>query len=90
MDTFAAVKELIAEINENLVNPFIILLIAAAFLWFLWGVALYIIHSDSEEERAIGRRHMIWGIVGIFIMVAVFGILKIVLNSFGVPIPEGI
>lgn len=85
-----ATQDLIQSLNDNIVNPFIILLIAFAILYFLWGVAQFVIYSDSEEERSKGKRHMIWGIMGIVIMVSVFGILSLVLNSFGVDSPPGI
>jgi di/tricarboxylate transporter len=74
----------IHKVNQVIINPIILLLFAVAVLVFLYGVFLYVKDSDSEDGRAIGRKHIIWGIFGMFIMISVFGILNIVMNSIGV------
>lgn len=74
---------LLESIKEHILNPIITLLFAAALLYFLWGVFQMIRGGDSEDARALGREHMIWGVVGLFIMVAVYGILNIVCNTIG-------
>ena len=39
---------------------------------------------DNEEEREKGKKNMLWGIIGMTIMVGVFGIITIILNTFGI------
>jgi len=63
-------------------------LLALALLFFAWGLAEFILRSDSDEGRETGRQHMLWGILGIFVMVAVIGILRIITNTFGVDLPS--
>jgi hypothetical protein len=41
-------------------------------------------HSDNEEARDTGRRHIISGLIGLFIMFSVFGIIRIILGTFGI------
>lgn len=62
-------------------NPILIFLGAAALLVFLWGVAEYIRGSDSESARATGQQHMLWGLVGLFIMVSAYTILEVLTKS---------
>jgi hypothetical protein len=74
----------IHKVNQIIINPIIMLLFAVAVLVFLYGVFLYIKDSGSEDGRATGSRHIMYGIFGMFIMISVFGILNLVMNSIGV------
>ena len=67
----------------NIVNPIIYFLFALAFLYFLYGVLIFIINADDESKRAIGKQHMFWGLIGLFIMVSVYGILDVVISTMG-------
>ncbi|MEY2640648.1 MAG: hypothetical protein RL150_41 [Candidatus Parcubacteria bacterium] len=69
------------KIAQVIVNPIILFLIGAAVLIFVWGVAEYIRGSESDKVRETGRMHMIWGIVGIFIMVSAYTILRILVDT---------
>lgn len=79
---------LLTSINESIVNPAIILLFSLALFFFLWGVVEYISNAESDEGRQKGQQHILWGIIGMVIMVSVFGILNIVLNTFGIDTPS--
>jgi len=68
-------------LSQVVLNPLILLLFAIALVVFLWGVFQYVKGSDSDTARDTGRRHIIWGIVGIFIMVAVYGILQVLITT---------
>ncbi len=57
---------------------------AVALIVFVYGVFEYVRQSDSSDERAKGTQHMLWGIVGMFIMISVFGIMKLIMGSFGI------
>ena len=74
---------LLGKINDQIVNPTILLLFVLALLYFIWGVIQYVIKADSDEIRTQGKQHMVWGIVGMFIMVAVYGIIAIIKNTIG-------
>jgi len=63
-----------------IINPLISLMFAFAVVYFLWGVFKYIRAADSPADRETGRKHIIWGILGIFIMTAVFVIMEIAKN----------
>ena len=49
-----------------------------ALLAFFWGLAKYIFHSNDEEKKAEGKNIMIWGIVALFVMASVWGIVKFI------------
>ncbi len=78
------INGLIHNINRYLLNPIIIFMFAVALVYFLYGVFQFLVHSDKVDEREKGQQHMIWGIVGMVIMIGVFGILKIIETTLGV------
>ncbi len=88
------VIEFIGKVNAAIINPLLALIFVAALFLFLWGGFVFILGvGSSEEARANGKRHMLWGVVGMVIMVSVFSILQIGLATFGVggqTLPEGL
>jgi len=58
------------------------LLISIAVVWFIWNVFQYTIAGD-EEKKAAAKSQMIWGIIGIFVMVSVWGLVGILQSTFG-------
>jgi len=79
--TGTAAERLVGALNEYIINPIIGLLFAAAMVLFLWGGVQLIIGSDTGREN--GKRHLLWGIIGMFIMVSVYGILNLLAGTFG-------
>lgn len=72
--------ELLDQVVDQILNPIIQLMFAIALVWFLWGLFQFIRNSGSEEAVTTGKRHMIWGLIGLFIMSSVFGILNVIVN----------
>ncbi len=77
------VKAFIGKISTEILNPLIAIMFAVATAYFFYGVARYIWDPDNEEQREKGRIGMMYGLIGMFIMVAVFGILKFIISSTG-------
>ena len=76
--------DFLLKVDGQIVNPVIYFMMGLALVYFLWGVAEYIMKANEPEGRETGTRHIIWGIVGLLIMFGVFGIAHIILNSIGV------
>lgn len=87
MDNLAAAgdgaHQIITKITGLIVNPLIVVMFTFALVGFLWGVRTYITNSDDSEARQKGSGHILWGIIGMFLMIAAFTIVRIVLNTFG-------
>ncbi|OHA49633.1 MAG: hypothetical protein A2Z62_01025 [Candidatus Terrybacteria bacterium RIFCSPLOWO2_02_42_20] len=69
--------KLISNIKAYIFNPIIGFMFAVAVVMFIYGIVEYIWSADNEDKVAVGKKHMIWGIVGMSVMVAVYGILNI-------------
>ena len=79
------VNQLVTNINNVIIHPIIGFLFGLATVVFLWGIVEFIWKSDSDTERKQGQQHMIWGVIGMFIMLSVIGIIRIFLDTFGIP-----
>jgi hypothetical protein len=79
----ASVSTVINSIEKVVINPLIVLLFALALVYFLYGAMQLVLNPTSDEIRKAGKNHMIWGLVGLFIMMGVFGIMRLILNTLG-------
>ena len=73
--------DLISKIIAGAIQPAVTFLIALSVAIFIFGIIEFIAGADNEEKRNIGKKHLIWGIVGLFIMLSVLGI-KASIESF--------
>lgn len=72
---------IIQKVNNAILTPIITLLFALAAGYFLYGLLKFIQNQDNDTAQEEGKRHMVWGIVGIAVMVAVYGILHVIQAS---------
>ena len=79
-----SVDDLIFKINAKVINPAIEFLFIIAFVIFIWGIVQMIRQANNKDKREEGRQHMMWGIVGFLIMFGVWGIINILVNTFGI------
>ena len=57
------------------------LIISLAVVWFVWNVFRYMI-AGGEDEKTKAKKEMIWGIVALFVMVSVWGLVGILQATF--------
>ncbi len=74
-------KEL-ADNFYNLLGGLVPIIVSLAIVAFLYGVQKYILAGASEDKVKEGREMMIYGIIGIFVMVSVWGLVRIVVQTF--------
>jgi len=68
----------------NIIDNLIPIIAALALLFFFWGLATFILAAGDEEKRKSGKQMMIWGIVALFVMAAIWGIIQFLGGLFGV------
>ena len=59
------------------------ILVGVAVVAFFWGLVRYI-WGGGEEGKVEGRKIMIAGISALFVMIAIWGIIKLVQDTLGV------
>jgi uncharacterized membrane protein YidH (DUF202 family) len=70
------------DLTETIINKLAPLLIAVAVIILLIGIINYIRAGDDEEKRAAGKNEMIYSIIGLFVMVSVWGLVAILSGTF--------
>lgn len=75
------VTNLMNQVVDAVFAPIATLLFGVAIVVFVWGLIKMIGNSDSSDAVAEGKRTMVWGLVGIFIMLSVLGIKQFVIDS---------
>lgn len=77
----SAIK-IISKINQIIINPIIALMFAVALIYFVYGVLEYLVKAKSDPSAIQnGAKHMGWGLFGMFVMVSVFGFLRVIINT---------
>ena len=74
-------KGVVNLIIEGILQPLVPFLIGLAVVVFIYGVLLLML-SEGGEKKEEGKQYMLWGIIGIFVMVSVWGLVAIVSNTF--------
>ncbi len=71
----------------NIINNVLVpVLFAVAFIVFLWGAfSTFILGQGSDETKEKGKSLMLWGLIGFFVMVSIWGLVNILTGtiSFG-------
>ena len=76
---------LIEFLTDSIILPIIGLIGALAVLFFLWGVMKFIKDAADPKAREEGRQFMLYGIIGLFVMASVYGLVRILENTFQLP-----
>ena len=60
----------------GLINKSIAVVVAIALLYFFWGLAKFLFRIGGDEEAVKeGKRIMKWGVIALFVMICVWGIV---------------
>ena len=78
---YATTIPVLKNIKEQVINPLMVLLFAAAVSYFFYGVWEMVKNADNDVARAKGRQHIMYGTIGLFIMVSVYGILNVICRT---------
>ena len=76
-----AFGNLINPIIKNIVYPVIGLLFGLAVLLFVYGVFQMIFWGEDAKARENGKATIIWGTVGMAIMVSAWGLIYFISNT---------
>ena len=66
----------------NLGNQLIGLLIAVAVIFIIWHAVMFILKASDPENRKAHREGVLWGIVGLVIILSIWGIVALIRNTF--------
>ena len=86
MQSSISIVSFLQRFSSVILNPIILLMFALSFLYFVYGVFKFLSLDMNavDKSRQEARDSIIWGIVGMVIMFSVFGLIRFVLDTFGI------
>ncbi len=67
---------------KELLYQVIALLFTLVTVYFIWGIVEYVRAAGDEKAIAQGKKHMIWGIIGMAIMAGAWPLVEILIDFF--------
>lgn len=67
----------------RLVDIALPIVVAIALLAFFWGLVRYIF-AGADDDKQAGKKLMIWGLVALFVMVSVWGLVRWIGNALNI------
>jgi hypothetical protein len=65
-------------------NVLVPVIFALAFIVFLWGAFdTFILGQGSEETKKKGKSLMLYGLIGFFVMVSIWGLVNLLTDTVG-------
>lgn len=81
-------KQTADNLTNNVLTSVGTLLMTAAFLFFFYGVVVFILGRVSGKGEMAkleqGKQFMLWGLIALFVMVSVWGIVRLAQDMLGV------
>jgi hypothetical protein len=71
------------QIFANLAGNAMLVVYAAAFAGFFLGIFLFVSNMEDEKKREEGKKWMLWSIISLFAMIAVWGLVNVLVGTFG-------
>ncbi len=68
----------------GVVPSLVALLVGLAVVYFLWGLVVFVANAGSDQARTEGKKSMVWGIIFIFAIVSVWGLVSLLRTVSGI------
>lgn len=78
-----ATDTIFQKVIEYLLNPLYIITVVVATLWFLYGVTALLFQMNNPEKREQARTNLLYGLIGLFIILSVGAIFKMINEVVG-------
>lgn len=82
MNNTVTIVPFLEKVSGAILNPLIFILFSVAFVYFAWGVVNLITADANKKSDA--KNAVVWGLVGMFIMFSTYGIIRLIIDAFGI------
>ena len=65
----------------NFIQKLIPFIIGLTVLFFLWGIFKLVFSAKDSDARSEARGYIIWGLIGLAVMVSVWGLVNILTST---------
>lgn len=67
----------------GIINMLIPLLLALSLFMFFRGLVVFMARAGAEKDHEKGKHLIIWGLITLFVMLSIYGILNFLKADFG-------
>ena len=75
---------LLDRIVDYIIDPAVKVIFTLGLFMFLWGFVEFLWDLKDGKVNDEGKQHMVYGLVGMLIMVSVYGIISLIMNTLGI------
>jgi len=79
-------QSVIQGLLDILIGVAVPLIITLALVYFLFGIVKYLTSAGDESKRKESVKVITFGIIALFVMVSVWGVVSFITNTFDVPV----
>jgi hypothetical protein len=83
--TLDGLQQFLSAIKTMITSYVIPIAFGLAIVFFFWGMAQFILHdAGNDKTREDGKKKMLWGIIALFVMASIMGIIQFIGSSLGI------
>lgn len=82
--TIAAVNDFVNNVIKFILTPLIYGMFGIAALVFVWGINNFVSKADDAEARSRGASQMLWGVLGMAIMIAAVALKNLIQGTVSI------
>lgn len=75
-------QSLVTKFANGIITPLVTLTLGVALVLFLWALVKYMSQVGDEKAQGEARQMIMWGVVILTVMVSVWGLVRVVQNTF--------
>lgn len=80
----------VLSITQTILRQVVVLLVSFAVVFFIYGITRYITAGENEDRRTKMKNLMIYGIIGLFVIVSMWGIVYVLVNTFNLNLSQNV
>ncbi|NLE07128.1 MAG: hypothetical protein GX627_00720 [Parcubacteria group bacterium] len=80
---FSVSSKILFALRNMITQTIIPIVFSLALLMFFWGMVKYI--KDEGQGKAEGRKLMMWGVIALFVMSTIWGLVAFVRSELEIP-----
>jgi hypothetical protein len=72
------------QLFANMLGSVIGVLYMVAFVAFFWGIGVFVLNTNDDKKRGEGKAWMFWSVIALFVMITIWGLVGLLVNTVGV------
>ena len=75
-------EQVLSSVITEIYSPIYQAVVGVSIVYFFYGVAKYLMDLNNPEKQTFGKSHLLYGMIGLFIILSVGGILEFLSGMF--------